>query len=102
MLAVAGASGGTRTDSSTKKNRPAYRIYAINKKAGRKPQWTTIGAAWPHKDGQGFALDYYAKPLEGAEIVLRAVSDEDGPRTGELPLNRTSARVGQNRRGFPP
>ena len=74
------------SNDTSKKNRPTHRIYAINKKAGRKPQWTIIGAAWPHKDEQGFALDYYAKPLDGADIVIREIADEDRPRNGELPL----------------
>jgi hypothetical protein len=49
---------------------PTHRIYSVSKN-GDKTSWTEIGAAWPHKDKQGFNLTFTARPLEGAEIVLR-------------------------------
>ena len=43
----------------------------------RKSAWQEIGAVWPHKDGKGFNLQFAARPLEGAAIVLRAVIAEE-------------------------
>lgn len=52
---------------------PSHRIYAVSANAGKKSAWQEIGAVWPHKDGKGFNLQFAARPLEGAAIVLRAV-----------------------------
>jgi hypothetical protein len=63
--------------NETTKQRPTHRIYSVSKGEEGKANWTVIGAAWPHKDGQGFGLHFTAKPLDGAEIVLRAVKDQE-------------------------
>jgi len=63
--------------STTSKASPAFRIYAINKRPGRKTQWVRIGAAWPHEDGKGFGLDFGAKPLAGSDIALRVPAESD-------------------------
>ena len=54
--------------------RPTHRIYSVIKERGRKANWQQIGAAWPHKDGKGFNLKFTARPLDGAEIVLRVAT----------------------------
>ena len=54
------------------KKLPSFRIYSVASVAGKKSAWQEIGAAWPHKDGKGFNLQFAARPLEGAGIVLRA------------------------------
>ena len=33
--------------------------------------WTRIGAAWEHKDGEGFSLQLDLVPADGGRIVLR-------------------------------
>ncbi len=50
---------------------PSHRIYAVMKNGKDKSTWTDIGAAWPNKDGKGFNLKFTARPLDGAELVLR-------------------------------
>ena len=65
-------------NNETPKQRPTHRIYSVSKSKSGKANWTEIGAAWPHKDGQGFGLQFMARPLDGTEIVLRAVSAEKG------------------------
>lgn len=57
-------------DSNTK-TRPTHRIYSVAKNGDSKANWQEIGAAWPHKDGNGFNLTFTARPLDGAQIVLR-------------------------------
>lgn len=50
---------------------PAYRIYSVLEKENGSTSWTEIGAAWTHKDGKGFNLDFKAHPFANAQIVLR-------------------------------
>ena len=59
---------------TAKTNLPSHRIYAVSSNGGEKSAWQEIGAVWPHKDGKGFNLQFAARPLEGAAIVLRAVT----------------------------
>jgi hypothetical protein len=51
---------------------PAYRIYSVSKNGAGKSIFTEIGSAWANKDKRGFNLYFKARPLEGAQIVLRA------------------------------
>ena len=51
-------------------NRPSHRVYAVTKN-GESNFWQPIGAAWPHRDGEGFNLKLDYLPLNGAEIVIR-------------------------------
>jgi hypothetical protein len=60
-------------DSNTKA-RPTHRIYSVTKNGDSKTNWQEIGAAWAHKDGRGFGLKFTARPLDGAEIVLRTAT----------------------------
>ena len=59
------------SNTKTAKTVPAYRIYSVAKNGDDKSTWQEIGAAWKHKDGKGLNLQFNARPLEGAEIVLR-------------------------------
>jgi hypothetical protein len=64
------------SNDKTSKSLPTHRVYSVLKPNEEKSNWTEIGAAWPHKDGKGFNLTFTARPLEGAQIVLRAVKAE--------------------------
>ena len=59
------------SNETNPKARPTHRIYSVTKNGDSKANWQEIGAAWPHKDGKGFNLKFTARPLDGAEIVLR-------------------------------
>jgi hypothetical protein len=37
-----------------------------------KAPWTRIGAAWDHKDGEGFTLQIDLVPVSSGRIILRA------------------------------
>ena len=63
--------GNTMSNDSNTKARPTHRIYGVTKNGDSKANWQEIGAAWPHKDGKGFNLTFTARPLDGAQIVLR-------------------------------
>jgi hypothetical protein len=55
---------------SNNSNRPSHRIYAVTKN-GERSNWREIGAAWAHRDGEGFNLKLAYLPLNGGEIVIR-------------------------------
>jgi hypothetical protein len=59
--------------NTSTKLRPTHRIYSVSKTDKEKTVWQEIGAAWPNKDSKGFNLKFAARPLEGAEIVLRLI-----------------------------
>lgn len=65
----------------TTSSRPTHRIYAVTKKGDQKI-WRAIGALWPHGDGKGFNHKLDCLPLNGAEIVIRAIDAdvEEGAR----------------------
>jgi len=65
------------SNQSNTKIRPSHRIYSVTKNGDDKSTWTEIGAAWPHKDGSGFNLKFTARPLEGAEMILRVAKAKD-------------------------
>lgn len=60
-------------------NLPSHRVYAVTKE-GKQKYWRTIGAAWPHSDGEGFSLklDFLPRDSE-ADIVIRKPRAEVDP-----------------------
>jgi len=46
-------------------------LYAWHVPDRKDAFWTRIGAAWAHKDGQGFTVQLDSVPVQG-QIVLRA------------------------------
>jgi hypothetical protein len=66
------------SNDTTTKKRPTHRVYSVRRPAKGDSKWTEIGAAWPHKDGQGFNLKLDAMPAHGAEVVLRTVRAKKG------------------------
>jgi hypothetical protein len=56
--------------------KPSHRIYAVTQ--GRT-RWTDIGAAWIHKDRNGFDLRLETVPLTAAEIIVRPNRAEIDP-----------------------
>jgi hypothetical protein len=53
--------------------------YESNGKPGKK--WTKIGAAFPHKEGNGFSIELKAFPIDGRLVVLPP--DADDSRNGK-------------------
>lgn len=49
---------------------PSHRIYAVTH-SSKQSYWRTIGAVWPHGDGDGFNVKLDYLPLNGADIVIR-------------------------------
>jgi hypothetical protein len=68
-----------KENQTTKKNGskgPSYIAYQVRDRGeGEKGFFTRIGAAWTHKDGNGFNIQLESVPLDG-RIVLRTPSEK--------------------------
>lgn len=64
------------SDTKTSKSKPTHTLYAVEGNDD-KSHWTRIGAAWAHRDGQGFSLKLDMIPLSG-RIQMRVASTENG------------------------
>ncbi|MGE8944041.1 hypothetical protein ACO2I3_19220 [Leptospira interrogans] len=66
--------------STPENNGPALIVYAVIDRGRGRKVWREIGAAFSHKDGEGFSLllDLQAPPE--AEVVLRAPKSRDAER----------------------
>jgi len=61
--------------------KPTHRLYRVTGD-GDNANWTPIGAAWLHHDGNGFSISCDAIPLQG-RIVMRLIMGKaatDGAR----------------------
>jgi hypothetical protein len=72
------------SNENSTKSLPTHRMYSVSKNGDEKATWTEIGAAFEHKDRKGFNLVFTARPLEGAQVVLRTAKAKkataDSPR----------------------
>lgn len=69
-------------DTATR-NKPTHDICFVKERQGQKSFWTTIGAAWAHKDQMGLnlQLDLVPTDLRDGKIVVRVRSEK--PAQGE-------------------
>jgi hypothetical protein len=63
-------------------NQPTYRAFTIVKREEQNDFWTPIGAAFPHKDGNGFNIMLAALPISG-KIVLRPTKEKQSAEPPE-------------------
>jgi hypothetical protein len=59
----------TSTATSTEPKTPAFHAWHVINK-GDDSFWTTVGTAWPHRDGKALSLILSVIPMSG-QIVLR-------------------------------
>lgn len=57
--------------SQTEQNPPAFLAYHVRDTEAEKGFWTRIGAAWKHKDGEGYTLQLDLLPVGSGRIMLR-------------------------------
>jgi hypothetical protein len=62
-------------DAKTNETRGPAMIAWHIRKAGEKSYWDRVGAAFAHKDGEGFDLVLDATPVDG-RVTLRAPSEK--------------------------
>jgi hypothetical protein len=61
--------------NTEEKKAPALIAYHVPDRD--KAPWTRIGAAWDHKDGEGFTLQLDLVPVTSGRIVLRAFDPKE-------------------------
>lgn len=61
-----------RNDTKKTEEKKAPALIAYHVPDREKAPWTRIGAAWDHKDGEGFTLQLDLVPVTSGRIVLRA------------------------------
>jgi hypothetical protein len=68
---------------------PAFTAYTVTKREGQEDWWTPIGAAFAHKNGDGYNIILQTIPLDG-KIVLRPPKDDDDRNDGGHGQDRRS------------
>jgi hypothetical protein len=63
-------SNDTNTNASNRPTHTAYSVRKYKKNGEYKSQYTVIGAAWQHGDGEGFDIILEAFPVNG-RVTLR-------------------------------
>lgn len=59
------------------KNQPSYALYSV-RGDGDEASWSRIGAAWDHKDGDGFSIKLEMVPLNGRIVMRRPKAEKGG------------------------
>jgi hypothetical protein len=88
---------------STTSHEPAFRVFSVIKREGQPDFWLSLGAAFPHQNGEGYNVILQALPLPNGDgivkLVLRPPKDDqqqDDDRPAER--DRSSRKPGQQRR----
>ena len=64
----------TDNTQTTASKTPSHFAFHVRDRDGDKGFFTPIGAAWAHKDGQGFTIKLETFPIDG-RITLRVFSN---------------------------
>lgn len=65
--------------SNETNRKPTHRLYVVTGE-GDKANWTEIGAAWPHRDGEGFNI---TSKLTTVQFVMRTAKDRPVKQTAK-------------------
>ncbi len=71
----------TKSQSALPGRKPTHRLYRVTGD-GENANWTPIGAAWSHQDGNGFSIQCDAVPLQG-RIVMRLITERTPAEGGQ-------------------
>ena len=58
-------------------NKPTFALYSVTGD-GDAARWSRIGAAWNHKDGDGFSIKLESVPLNGRVVMRREGAEKGG------------------------
>ncbi|MEO1192911.1 MAG: hypothetical protein AAFY02_14215 [Pseudomonadota bacterium] len=81
--------------------KPDYIAYSVRDTRDRKGFWRAVGAAWQHRDGEGFDIDLDATPVNG-RIVLRELREEREQELSDERSERTDDRDPDQSRDYGP
>lgn len=81
--------------------RPSHIAYQVREGEDKKAYFNRIGAAWTHKDGEGFSIQLDSLPVDG-RVTVRSVKDrlqeaKDNARDGGQADSRREDRRGAGR-----
>lgn len=65
----------SENNTNEEKKAPAFIAYHVPDR--EKAPWTRIGAAWTHKDGEGFNLQLDLVPVATGKVVLRTYDPKE-------------------------
>lgn len=65
---------------SQNQSKTEYLEVYVTEGEGDKAFWTKIGAAWPHKDQEGFSIHLTALPIDG-KLTVRKPRRNDRERS---------------------
>ena len=65
--------------SSTRGQLPTHEVFHVSGE-GDSAFWTKIGAAWEHKDSNGFNIQLELMPITSNRIVLRKYTPKEERR----------------------
>lgn len=69
-------------DKTAKGRGPSHLVYNIRQyKVGdeTRSEWTKIGVAWAHKEGNGFNVKLHAVPVDGELTIYPMTDRKSGP-----------------------
>lgn len=64
--------------TENKARRPDFEGFIVQKREGKKPFWTRVGAAWNHGKGGGFTTRVVANSLNGEMVWFPAGQTPEG------------------------
>ena len=73
--------------------KPDYIAYNVRESQDGKGYWNKVGAAWKHRDGQGYDINLESIPVDG-RVTLRELREE---RTQETADQTPSRALSQER-----
>ena len=81
--------------------RPDFIAYSVRDTRDGKGDWSKVGAAWEHRDGQGIDLQLDATPVDG-RVTLRELREErmstyEDARQPNAPEQSTERKAGRGR-----
>lgn len=62
-------------NASESARRPDFIAYNVQESKDRKGYWNKVGAAWRHRDGQGYDIHLDSLPVNG-RVTLRELREE--------------------------
>lgn len=73
---------------TTKKRRPDFTAYFVPDR--ENANWVPIGAAWSHRDGEGFSLKLDLLPNTAGSFVLRSAKGDASKEPSGQPARESA------------
>lgn len=87
----------TDVNDNTTARKPEYLAYNVQESRDGKGHWSQVGAAWAHRDGQGYDIQLSSVPVNG-RVILRELREE---RMQDYEDQRQQQTIEQEQRNSP-